>query len=243
MSAAPPAGPPDSRSAEDPSRECHWEQDVDQLAVRLAPYGLLMTHAIKQRILRYCAQLAYWNRSYALLSRRDVESVLNKHVAASLGIWLLANPDPRERWVDVGTGAGLPGVILKAWNPEQSIVFVDGSRKKCVFLEHIVRELGVGSVTILCCRAETLVARGEHLAGFDVLFARAVADLVTTLREFGPLVRRNGRIITFKGPGWAADARAASAAGLLSPDGFLVEEVICVPWAPGHLMALRKIGT
>jgi 16S rRNA (guanine527-N7)-methyltransferase len=213
---------------------------VGQLAEQLLPFQLVMTEEIKQRIERFCSQLVVWNERYALISRQDVEYVLRKHVAASLGPLLLLAPNPLEHWVDVGSGAGFPGMILKLWSPEQRITLIDGSRKKCLFLEQISRDLQLSPVPILQVRVETMVARGDAMEAFDVLFARAVADLGTTLREFGPLVRANGTIISFKGPTWRDDVRFAQEQGHLSPERFVLEEVLQVPWAPGHLLRLRK---
>ncbi len=184
-----------------------------------------------------------WNKRYALVSRQDVANVLRKHVAASLGPLLFTPPDPEQSWIDVGTGAGFPGLILKLWSPKQPITLLDGSRKKCLFVEQIVRDLGLGPMPILQLRVETLVARGEMIEAFSILFSRAVADLATTLREFGPLVRKGGEIVSFKGLGWNEDVQIAIAQGLLREDRFVLEEVVRIPWAPGHLLRVRKAVT
>ncbi len=219
-----------------------WSAQVDELAARMSSYQLTMTDEIKERIKRFCSQLIVWNERYALVSRQDVDNVLSKHVAASLGPLLLEPPDASGEWVDVGTGAGFPGLILKLWSPEQRITLIDGSRKKCLFVGQIARELELGPMPILQVRVETLVARGELQETFSVLFARAVADLTTTLRNFGPLVRRQGQIISFKGPNWSADAQAARDQGLLRDDRFILDEIVQIPWAPGHLLRIRKVG-
>ena len=138
-----------------------WSAQVDQLATQLLSYQLIMTDEIKERIKRFCSQLVVWNGHYALVSRQDVDNVLRKHVAASLGPLLLEPPSASDEWVDVGTGAGFPGLILKLWSTEQRITLIDGSRKKCLFVEQIARELELGPMPILQVRVETLVARGE----------------------------------------------------------------------------------
>lgn len=219
-----------------------WSTQIDQLAAQMSAYQLNMTDEIKERISRFCSQLVVWNERYALVSRQDVDNVLRKHVAASLGPLLLEPLDASREWVDVGTGAGFPGMILKLWSPEQQITLIDGSRKKCLFVEQIARELDVGPVPVLQVRVETLVARGELQERFAILFAKAVADLPTTLKCFGPLVQRQGQIISFKGPNWADDAEVARAQGLLREDRFVLEEVVQIPWATGHLLRIRKIA-
>jgi 16S rRNA (guanine527-N7)-methyltransferase len=184
-------------------------------------------------------ELVRWNERYALLSRADVRSVFTKHVAASLGALLLVRPSPNEEWVDVGSGAGLPGLVLKIWSPEQRITLIDGSRKKCMFLQNTALTLDLDQVSVLCTRVETLVARDQNLGKFDVLFARAVAELAVTLLEFGPLLRPGGRILTFKGPSWATEVESARSSGVLDAFGRL-HETVRVPWAPAHILSIVK---
>jgi 16S rRNA (guanine527-N7)-methyltransferase len=217
-----------------------WDEEFGVLAARMEPFGFALTEKRKQRIRRYCELLISWNRRQALLSRRDVGSVLEKHVGASLGALLLATPNPEEKWVDVGTGAGLPGLVLKVWEPAQEITLVESSRKKSVFLQEAVRELGVGPVDVQTAQLEALLSKGKLLGVFDLLLSRAVTDLKTTLQAFGPAVRRGGRIITFKGPAWEEDVEAAASDGILAAGSYRLEQVLCVPWAPGHLLLLRK---
>jgi 16S rRNA (guanine527-N7)-methyltransferase len=217
-----------------------WVSELDDLSTRIQPYRMVFDAQQRAKIARYCGELVEWNRRYALLSRHDVENVLRKHVAVCLGSALLVTPNEAEKWVDVGTGAGLPGVVLKIMSPDQPMTLIDGSHKKCIFLEHIRQVLGFRGVTILAKRVETLVIRGEGVGEFDVLFARAVADVRDTLGLFGPLVRSGGRIITFKGPGWEADVHAAVASGVLGKGEYSLEQVVRVPWCPGHILQIRK---
>jgi 16S rRNA (guanine527-N7)-methyltransferase len=227
----------------DPKSSDRWTIELDALSARIHPYRLKLSEEQRAKIATYCTELLDWNKRYALLSRHDADAVLRKHVAACLGSVLLVAPRDGDKWVDVGTGAGLPGIVLKIMAPEQPITLIEGSHKKCVFLEHVTRVLGLGPMPILAKRVETLVARGEYLGEFDVLFARAVADIRDTLVQFGPLVRPGGKILTFKGPGWEDDALAAEAAGVLRKGQYQVREVLRVPWGPGHILLIQKEST
>jgi len=220
--------------------EQRWDAEIDDLAASMQPFRLALTEQRKRRIRRYCDLLFAWNRRQALLSRRDIGNVLQKHVGASLGTLLLVTPNPNERWVDVGTGAGLPGLVLKAWEPAQRITLVEGSRRKGIFLQEAVRDLGLGPLDIHVAQAETLLSKGKLLEEFDVLFTRAVADLKTTLRAFGPALRKGGRLVTFKGPSWSGDVQDAIQDGALVAGIYDLEQVLRVPWAPGHLLLFRK---
>lgn len=220
--------------------ETRWDQEIDGLAAKMQRFGLVLNDERKERIRRYCELLVTWNRRQALLSRRDIGNVLQKHVGASLGTLLLVTPDRGERWVDIGTGAGLPGLVLKMWETTQEITLVESVRKKGVFLQEVVRELGLGPLDIHVAQVETLLSRGNLVGEFDVLFTRAVADLKKTLRAFGPVVRQGGRVITFKGPSWREDVRDAVEDGILVAGAYSLEQTLCVPWAPAHILLLRK---
>jgi 16S rRNA (guanine527-N7)-methyltransferase len=223
--------------------QSRWSEELELLATRICPYRLTISPSQWEQLARYCTELHEWNRRYALLSRGDTEEVVRKHISACLGTALLVVPDAATKWVDVGAGAGLPGVVVKIWAPKQPITLIEGSRKKCVFLEHVRQALKLESLSIVAKRVETLIAGGVYLGEFDVLFARAVADIRDTLSEFGPLVRPGGRVLTFKGPGWEEDAGVARSAGILDGSEYRLEEVLRVPWGPGHILAIRKTST
>jgi 16S rRNA (guanine527-N7)-methyltransferase len=108
-------------------------------------------------------------------------------------------------------------------------------------MQNIARELGMGPIEILPARVETLVLRGERVGTFQVLLCRAVADITTTLRDFGPLLVGGGKILTFKGPGWRDDVGAAVAAGVLEDRKFHLEEVMIIPWTQGRILQIRKL--
>ncbi|MDM7917470.1 MAG: 16S rRNA (guanine(527)-N(7))-methyltransferase RsmG [Candidatus Eisenbacteria bacterium] len=207
----------------------------------MRPFRLEMTGEIKERLLRFTTELIGWNKDVGLLSRQDVDNVVVKHIGASLGPLLAVDEGAEHRWVDVGTGAGLPGMVLKLWEPARDLVLIESARKRCIFLERIARLLDLDGISILPLRVETLLQRGEMVGEFRVLFARAVADLPTTLREFGPLLERGGQVITFKGPGWMEDVEKARGARLLESGEFQLEQVLRIPWSPGHLLTIRKL--
>lgn len=215
------------------------ESEINRLFERIAPFGLVPQAEVFGRLVHYAQLLLSWNRRVALLSRRDEANVVRKHVAISLAPFLLQEYAPTKEWVDVGTGAGLPGVVVKIWNPSIPMTLIEGSRKKCMFLEDAVSVLALDGVNVQCARVETVLARDQHQR-FDVVLVRAVADLVTTLRDFGDLVRPGGVIITFKGPNWSDEVAAAAQLGVLKDNK--LEQVLEVPWTHGHLLQIRRRG-
>ncbi len=234
---------------EEPGQKDDWprhaflEQDLERLERQLAPYSLSFSDETRERILKFSRDLISWNDRLNLLSRADAPNVVRKHVAASIGVLLVAVPSHGEKWIDVGTGAGFPGLILKMMRPDLDITLVDSARKRCLFIENTIRTTDLGKVPVLPLRVETFIARGEGLGSFAVLTARAVASLDATLAGFGPLVSPGGRIVTFKGPQWKEELEAAQASGAFASAGFTFEAATRIPWTSGHLLTLRKALT
>jgi 16S rRNA (guanine527-N7)-methyltransferase len=214
--------------------------DLSALADSIRPYGIHIDPIAQERFLLLARELLSWNMRLNLLSRADAPNVIRKHVAASLGVVLVATPNNKDNWIDVGTGAGFPGLILKVLCPEMEMTLVDSARKRCLFLENVIRRMELGRVPVLPARVETMIARGEGLSMYSVLTARAVASLDETIRSFGTLVRPGGRIITFKGPSWDVEVEAATSSGVLGPGRYLMESVTRIPWTAGHLLVLKK---
>jgi 16S rRNA (guanine527-N7)-methyltransferase len=205
------------------------------------PFSLQIDPQAQDRILIFARELMSWNDRFNLLSRSDAPNVIRKHVAASLGVFLVAPPSPWDRWIDVGTGAGFPGLVLKMVQPSLDMTLVDSARKRCLFIENTVRTMGLGRVPVWTQRVETLIAHGSAAAQFSVLTARAVAALDESIASFGPLLRVGGRVVTFKGPQWKEELDTATESGVLDKCGFVLESSTRIPWTAGHLLCLRKI--
>lgn len=226
--------------AEAEGLEARFMEQIDDLGRCMLPLRLQITPEIKERLGRFSVGLLKWNRRLGLLSRGDIENIVRKHIGASLGALLLLEDDRGTPWVDVGSGAGFPGLVLKLWDPKQEVVLIEGSHRKCVFLNSMATSLGAGPMRILSARVETLIARGEMVGAFRVLLVRAVTDLSSTLKYFGPLVSKGGKILTFKGPGWQADADRAVSLGILGEGQYHLESVTAIPWTPGRILMIRK---
>lgn len=214
--------------------------DIQWLYKSVLPYSIELDRVVQDRLFRFATELIRWNDRLNLLARTDVVNVVRKHVAASLGVFLVAPPTTSERWIDVGTGGGFPGFVLRMVHPEMDITLMDSARKRCLFLESVARELDLGPVPVLAMRAETHLAHGEGRRAYDAVTTRAVAALRETLTLFGPLVRERGRIITYKGPRWAEELEAAEAAGALGQSGFEFISATRIPWTSGHILVLQR---
>ncbi len=236
-------GRDDYEGREDRPRIDHLEDDLDRLKTALAPYSITINEVARERLLRFSKELIAWNDRLNLLSRADAPNVIRKHVAASSAVFLVAHPSRAEKWIDVGTGAGFPGLVLKILRPEIDITLLDSARKRCLFVESVLRSFELGRVPVLPLRVETMIARGEGIGAYTVLTARAVSSLGETVASFGPLVAPGGRIVTFKGPQWEEELQQVQTTGGMEAAGFSFEAATRIPWTAGHLLTLRKNGS
>ena len=168
--------------------------------------------------------------------RRQVENV---HIADSLVGLEVPAVGEAARIVDLGSGAGLPGLVLAIARPEAEVVLVESVGKKCAWLERTVTALGLENVRVVCARAEELEEEP-----FDVVTARALASLSVLCEYAAPLLREGGSLVAWKG---AVDAREDAdglhAAAVL---GLEREEVRAVEPYPGSqrrtLHVFRKVA-
>ncbi len=169
----------------------------------------------------YLALLQDWNQRMSLTTITDPAEVVTKHFLDSLSC-LLALPaidrQPLQQWlakplkaVDVGAGAGFPGLALKIAWPALQLTLVETTGKKCRFLEQVVADLGLQNVTVVNSRAEDY-GQGPQRAAFDLALARALSKMATTLEYCLPLLKIGGWLIAQKGKEpqeEVADARVA----------------------------------
>ena len=158
----------------------------------LARLGLVLDEADRARLLSYLRLLEKWNRTYNLTAVRGLEAMVVRHLLDSLAVArLIAGP----RVLDVGSGAGLPGLPLALARPRYHFTLLDSSGRKTRFLAQAVTELGLENVEIIQQRAEKFQPEEK----FDTLVSRAFASLSEYLRVAGHLCKAGGRIIAMKG--------------------------------------------
>lgn len=145
------------------------------------------------RLLTYLQLLSKWNRSYNLTAIKDPESMVIYHLLDSLSIagYLKGNS-----LLDVGTGAGLPGIPLALLRPEMSVVLLDSNGKKVRFVTQVCIELGLTNVKVVQSRIESYQA---EVGGFDNIICRALSDLATFSRSTDKLVSKQGQRLAMKG--------------------------------------------
>jgi len=187
---------------------------MEALVVNAAALGVHLTPEQLRLFAIYQAELLDWNQRANLTAITDPREVQVKHFADSLACLLAlreAGPGPL-RVIDVGTGAGFPGVPLKIVRPELRLTLLDSTRKKTLFLEHLVQVLSLTDVEVLTGRAEEVGRDLARRETYDVATSRAVAELAALAELCLPLVRVGGRMIAQKKVGIDAELRAAGRA-------------------------------
>jgi len=153
-----------------------------------------------------------WNQKFNLTAIREMEAIRTKHFLDSFSCVLAWKANPPTRLVDVGTGAGFPGLPLKILYPNLQLTLVESVGKKAMFCQHIVRVLGLDGVDVIQARAETLGQDPKHRESYDWAVARAVAPM-NVLGEFLlPLVKVGGMMLAQKGESGPAEAQSAEGA-------------------------------
>lgn len=169
--------------------------DKARFTATLQKYNIVLTDEQLDKLDRYAQILVEYNEKVNLTAITDPEGIENKHFLDSL--LFAANPLVEGSLVDVGTGAGFPGIVAKIYKPQLELTLMEPTGKRCTFLEYALKELGL-SGTVVKERAEE-AARKQWRDKFDVATARAVADMRVLSEYCLPLVRQGGYFIRLKG--------------------------------------------
>lgn len=200
------------------------------LASGLSALGLDLNSAQQQKLLDYVALIAKWNKVYNLTAVREPEAMITQHLLDSLTV--LPHLKQVTRLIDIGTGAGLPGIPLAIARPELQITLLDSIHKKTTFLRQACLELGLTNAEVVCERVEHF----QPKLGYEAVISRAFADLGEFARLTAHLLAKGGKLYAMKG------IYPHEELGRL-PQQFKLEEVIPLT-VPGmdanrHLVILR----
>jgi len=197
---------------------------AEALQEGIAQLGITLGAEAQRKLLDYLALLHKWNKVYNLTAIRDPQQMVSNHLLDSLAVlphlWA-------GRWLDVGCGAGLPGLILAVAQPDWQFALLDSNSKKTSFVQQAVVELCLLNVSVHCARVE----EWQPAERFDGITSRAFSELGEFLRSTRHLMAPHGR--------WAAMKGAPQQEWAGVPDGCQVERVIPLQ-VPG-LQASRSL--
>lgn len=219
---------------------------MDLLRDVSAKWGIELTPAQLEKFQLYFEVLVDWNQRVNLTAIIDYEEVQIRHFADSLAVLQATDDSDSERRVsliDIGTGAGFPGLPLKIVRPAWRVTLVESTRKKTEFVEHMIGELGLETVEVVWARVEEIGQDLAYREQFDLAVARAVADMAVLVEYALPLLRVGGRFVAQKGTDPMAELQGAAEA--LETLGGVHRETI--PYRlpafdePLHLVVVEKV--
>jgi len=165
----------------------------DMLATGIQEMALNVSPAQQVQLMDYLGLMFKWNAVYNLTSLRDPQQMVTHHLLDSLAA-VPAFQDAKNV-LDVGSGGGLPGIVLAIVRPDMKVSMIDTVHKKTAFLTQVKAELGLANVTVYTMRVEQLQVSDK----FDVITSRAFADLSDFVNWSGHLLAEGGRYIALKG--------------------------------------------
>jgi len=147
----------------------------------------------------YLNKLIQWNKRINLISKNDIQRVVSNHFLVSLAILNVIQLPPNCKVIDVGTGAGLPGVPLKIARPDLNITLLDSKRMKIIFVRDVVNTINLPEVDFCHERAEIACTQKDFHRNFDYVITRAVSNLLNIYEWTNQFLKNEGEILAFKG--------------------------------------------
>ncbi|SDO62621.1 16S rRNA (guanine(527)-N(7))-methyltransferase RsmG [Pseudomonas jinjuensis] len=209
------------------------QRHADELARGAETLGLSLDENTRQRLLDYLALLAKWNKAYNLTAVRDVDEMVSRHLLDSLSIVPHFQAAGGERWLDVGSGGGMPGIPLAILFPEKRLTLLDSNGKKTRFLTQVKLELRLDNLEVIHSRVEAF----QPAQAFNGIVSRAFSSLEDFCNWTRHLGDGETRWLAMKG------VRPEDELAAL-PEDFRVEaeHALTVPGCQGqrHLLILRR---
>ena len=178
--------------------ELKKQYDTEQFKSDLKQFNVELSDLQITQFLKYFELLVEWNEFMNLTAITEYEDVMKKHFVDSLSLIKTYDVNKSVSVIDVGTGAGFPGLALKIAYPNLKVTLLDSLNKRINFLNHVIEQLGLENVETVHGRAEDFAKPGKLREKFDVCVSRAVANL-TSLSEYClPFVKLGGEFISYK---------------------------------------------
>ena len=206
--------------------------EFTRLAERM---GVPLSRSQVSQFRRYEEHLGNWSQRVRLVSHGDRHRLRERHLLTSLAAVPFLKEAPISA-LDLGTGAGLPGIPIKIARPDIRMTLLEPARMKALFLHSVREAMGIPGLEVVRARAEEIAQDNSHRGAYDAILARAVAGLPRLWEMAAPLLKEQGRLLAFKRPGGLAEF------GDTIPPGLVAEELILPEAAPGRRSALILVS-
>lgn len=213
-----------------------------QLMNQAKGIGVKVTQEQAGRFQLYMELLVEWNEKLNLTAITQPEEIVEKHFVDSLTLLTACNIKEGAKVLDVGTGAGFPGIPVKIMRPDLQVTLLDGSNKRLNFLGEVCSALNLSCARIHK-RAEEAGLDNKMRESFDLVTARAVANLRVLSEYCLPLVKMKGYFVAMKGPGAGEElAEAENALEILGGDRVEVKQLELPTAGERNLIVVRKLS-
>lgn len=187
------------------------KESLENFQLNLKDWEIELSDKQVEQFSVYGDFLREYNEKVNLTSLTEEKDIIEKHFLDSLSLLQLVNLRPALRVIDIGTGAGFPGVPLLIMEPNLNLTLLDSLQKRLVFLKELLAKLGL-SAHLLHCRAEDGGRHAKYREAYDLATARAVAPLRVLLEYSLPYIRSGGHFLAMKGPSLTEELEEAKKA-------------------------------
>ena len=184
--------------------------DFEVMRSKAAAFGVNLTESQLNMLDTYAEMLVDWNSRVNLTAITDNEGIMTRHFEDSIALLSVAEIPPNSSIIDIGTGAGFPGMVLKIVRPDIELTLLDSLNKRILFLDEVAKKINV-KVNTLHLRAEEGGKSTKYREKYDIACARAVANLRELSEYCLPYVSIGGKFIALKGPDVQEEVNSAKA--------------------------------
>ncbi|KAA3659550.1 MAG: 16S rRNA (guanine(527)-N(7))-methyltransferase RsmG [Chloroflexi bacterium] len=207
-------------------------------------FGVRLTQEQTDQFVQYESLLLEWNQKINLTAVREPSQIQQRHFLDSLTCVQVMGDLNGRSVIDVGTGAGFPGLALKIMFPQMQLTLVESVRKKTRFLEAVIEALQMSTVSVVVDRAELVGKLPAYREQFDWAVARALADMRVLVEYLLPLCKVGGKMLAQKGPHAPVELEQAQRAIQILGGGAATLQPVKLPAYedPRYLVVVPKVG-
>ena len=199
--------------------------NIQKIVPLCAEFGIEITEKKAENLNKYGNLLLEWNEKINLTAITEPEDVLYKHFYDCILFFKNVDVPQNAKIIDVGTGAGFPGLVLKIVREDLEVTLLDSLNKRITFLNDVIEKLGLEKITAVHSRAEDGGKNPLYREKFDISCARAVAAMPVLLEYCAPFVKVGGKFVSMKGPG--AEEEVALCKNAMKQLGVQQPTIIC----------------
>lgn len=217
--------------------------DMEVLIDGCSQMGIGLGEKQQYQFSRYLDLLLEWNQKFNLTAITEPKEIIVQHFLDSISTLKLKQMEGQSRILDMGSGAGFPGIPLKIMEPQLQVSLVDSVQKKVGFLNEIIEQLELNDTVAIHARAEDLANLKEQREAYDLVVSRAVAELRVLSEYCLPFLKKDGYFISHKGPGAADEVELAKNAIKLLGGEWLETVEARIPYSDRthNLIIIKKI--